>query len=67
MTKLRKAQKGDVIKLEATGKEYKVVDRHYECGMEDNGIEFVDEDGVVFCEYDGAYTIVRSRFQLKGN
>lgn len=60
-------RKGDYIRL--LGKpadslpvgDFEVLGRHFECGIVNNGIEFIDSTGYKMCEYDGAYEVVTRR------
>lgn len=54
------AQKGDVISVDDCGETIigVVVDRYYEGGIEDNGVEFLTQDNELLCAFDGCYDII---------
>ena len=54
------AQKGDVIAVEDCGETIigVVVDRYYEGGIEDNGVQYLTQDNELFCAFDGCYEII---------
>lgn len=55
-----RADTGDVIKFtdENTDNVYVVNGRHYEGGIEDNGISYQNQNNEKYCTYDGCYEIV---------